>query len=394
MILSHLKLAAKSPAVVRKRIEDTLTLHRSSGLWRVQSTRHSMQQSRVQYEKPLLNFNSNDYLGLSHHPAIADALKEGAVYYGSGAGSANTLSGYTKAHELLIETICEWLQVEDALLFSSGYMANMAVMSTIPYKDDHIYMDRLAHASLLDGIRLSEATLRRYPHQRLDTLANWLENSEGNWVVTESLFGMDGDRTDIAALSTLAQQHEALIYMDEAHALGVYGPQGAGLIGSHLIPLRLGTFSKALGLQGAFVAGDKALIDYCRQFSRPYLFTTALSPAIAHAAKVSIEIVKSHDAQRQHLYEMISYFKQKMKSIGIDTSSDTFIQPIIMNDCDTCNRTAMLLRDKGICVSSIRYPTVPKESPRIRVSLMAQHTKEDIDEFVQALSEVYDVVLG
>lgn len=376
---------------MRKRIAEALISQKNNGLWRVQHTRQGLQQTHVKYNVPLLNFNHNDYLGLSHHPALAQALNEGASIYGSGAGSANTLSGYTQAHEDLIECIKSWLNVDDVLLFSSGYIANLAVLSTLPSISDHIYLDRLSHASLLEGANMSEAKTRRYPHQRMDILSTWLQSHPHSLVVTESLFGMDGDTTDIASVSNIAQDHEALLYIDEAHALGVYGDAGQGLIGAHSVSLRLGTFSKAIGLQGAFVAGDQDLIEYCRQFARPYLFTTALSPAIAHAAKVSIEIIKTYDKERQHLYRMIAYFKQRMKDLGIETVSDTFIQPIMMSSNEQANHITSALREKGMMVSSIRYPTVPKDSPRIRVSLNAQHTQEDINAFVEAFSQVYDV---
>lgn len=378
------KIVLKRPAAVRKRIAEALTAHQDSGLWRVLSARQGLQDSCV-------NFNHNDYLGLAQHPDLAEALKEGAARYGSGAGSANTLSGYTQAHEDLIETLKAWLNVEDVLLFSSGYIANLAVLSTLPSKADHLYMDRLSHASLLDGAGMSEAKTRRYPHQRLDILSTWLAANPKSLVVTESLFGMDGDTTDIAALSTITRDHEALLYIDEAHALGVYGDAGCGLIGSQIVPLRLGTFSKAIGLQGAFVAGDKDLIEYCRQFARPYLFTTALSPAIAHAAKVSIEMIKTYDRERQHLYSMIAYFKKRMHDLGIATGSDTFIQPIMMHSNEQANQMTRALKDKGMMVSSIRYPTVPKDSPRLRVSLNAQHTEAEIDAFIQAFAQVQHV---
>lgn len=369
---------------MRKRIAEALTAHQDSGLWRVHSTRQGLQRSCI-------NFNHNDYLGLSSHPALAEALQEGAARYGSGAGSANTLSGYTQAHEDLIECIKAWLNVEDVLLFSSGYIANLAVLSTLPSKAEHLYMDRLSHASLLDGAGMSEAKTRRYPHQRLDILSAWLSEHQHSLVVSESLFGMDGDRTDIATLSAIAQDNDAMLYIDEAHALGVYGDAGRGLIGDERVPLRLGTLSKAIGLQGAFVAGDKDLIEYCRQFARPYLFTTALSPAIAHAAKISIEMIKTYDKERQHLYHIIAYFKQRMKDLGIETGSDTFIQPIMMSSNKQANDIASALREKGMLVSSIRYPTVPKDSPRLRVSLNAQHTEAEIDAFTQAFSQVYHV---
>lgn len=387
------KLPVKQdPPAVRERIANALDAHQSAGLWRVQQARASLHQPHIVYDKqPLLNFNSNDYLGMSTHPVLAEALMEGALRFGAGASSANTLSGYTTAHESLIETIKDWLGVEDVLLFSSGYIANLAVLSTLPDIDEHIYLDRYSHASLLDGACMSKATFRRYPHQRLDILKTWLKGS-GNWIVTESLFGMNGDKTEINTLLELSENQQAMLYIDEAHALGVYGEQGCGLIGSMDIPLRLGTFSKALGLQGAFVAGDQDLIAYCRQFARPYLFTTALSPAIAYAAQRSIEIVRKADQQRSHVQALIAYFKQHMTRLGIETGSDTLIQPIYLKDCELSNRMAAFLREKGICVSSIRYPTVPKDKPRIRVSLTAQHRVEDIDTFASALQEAYDVL--
>lgn len=358
-----------------------LTLHQTSGLWREHRIRPGPQ--------PMTSFNSNDYLGLSRHPKVIQAFQEAAHLYGVGSGSANTLSGYTKAHDELRQTLREWLGVEEVLLFSSGYQANLAVLTTLVSKKDHVYADKLNHASLNDGMRFSGAKFTRYPHLSLPADLSCAQN----WIITESVFSMDGDQADLRSLAEYADR--AVIVVDEAHSLGLYGPAGAGLIAEHTltgkIPLMTGMFGKSLGTQGGFVAGDKVLMDALMQFSRPYLFTTAMAPAIASATTAAIKLVQEADNARAQIRHLINDFRTKAQALGLTLAdSHSPIQPIIFDDISLVNHLSHRLNQAGICVSSIRYPTVAMDKPRLRLSLTSNHTPDHISHFFQTLQEVMD----
>jgi 8-amino-7-oxononanoate synthase len=370
--------------------KNKLAEQKSAGLWRVHQTRRGPQAAQT--------FNCNDYLGLSNHPQVIQAFKNAADIYGVGSGSANTLSGYTKAHDELRQTLREWLGRDDVLLFSSGYQANLAVLTTLISKNDHVFADKLNHASLNDGMRFSGARFSRYSHlEKNPPLPPFKKGGDyfgNNWLITESIFSMDGDQADLKQLATLSDQ--ATLIVDEAHSLGLYGPQGAGLIPENKltqlqVPIMTGMFGKALGTQGAFVAGDQVYIDALMQFARPYLFTTAMAPAIAAATTAAIKLVQEADEAREHIRFLIKDFRKKAQQLGLNlANSSSPIQPVLFDDIDTVNRLSARLTEAGICVSSIRYPTVPMNSPRLRLSLTANHTPEMISHFFETLNEAMD----
>lgn len=376
-----------------KQWRNKLEQQQSNGLWRTHQVRQGPQPAKM-------NFNSNDYFGLSNHPDVISAFKKAADQYGVGAGSANTLSGYTQAHDDLRQSLRDWLGRDDVLLFSSGYQANMALLSTLVAKTDHVYADKLNHASLIDGMLFSGATFTRYPHLNLEALQRSLSKhtNETNqkWVVTESVFSMEGDAIDCLALSQLCQKNHATLIIDEAHSLGLYGPQGAGWAAAHGVtqeqaPLIIGTFGKSIGTQGAFIAGDKLYIDTLMQFARPYLFTTAMAPALAAASNAAIALLRKADAQRQHIDSLVHYFREQAQALNF-TIGDSLspIQPLYFKEIEQVNRLSAALNKKDIAVSSIRYPTVALDAPRLRMTLTAQHNINMIDEFFRHLKEALD----
>lgn len=371
-----------------KTLKDKLSQHQESGLWRTHRVRSGPQ--------PLHTFNSNDYLGLSNHPAVIKAFKDAADQYGVGSGSANTLSGYTKAHDELRQTLREWLGRDDVLLFSSGYQANLAVLTTLISAQDHIFADKLNHASLNDGMRFSGAKFTRYKHLDLESLQGYCDRSEAiqKWIVTESIFSMDGDQINLPELAKLS--NAATLIIDEAHSIGLYGPEGAGLIAEHQltqqqVPIMMGTFGKSIGTQGAFVAGDQTYIDALMQFARPYLFTTAMAPALAAASNAAIKLVRKADEARAHIRLLIQDFRSKASQLHLNLANSTSaIQPIMFDDINVVNRLSERLHERGMPVSSIRYPTVAIDAPRLRISLTENHTPEIITEFFDILQEALD----
>lgn len=373
---------------VRDLWKDKLTQQKNTGLWRKHCIRSGPQSVPM-------NFNSNDYLGFSNHPEVVAAFKQAVDQYGVGSGSANTLSGYTQAHESLRHVLREWLGRDDVLLFSSGYQANLALLTTLISPGDHIFADKLNHASLIDGMRFSGAKFNRYPHLNLDKLTSLLLKNQAKqkWVVTESVFSMDGDAIDLPRLSTVCQGNQAALVIDEAHSLGLYGLEGAGFIAAHgltqeQVPLMVGTFGKSVGTQGAFIAGDQVYIDALMQFARPYLFTTAMAPAIAAASTTAIHLIRQADAERSHLHSLIQDFRSQAKRLNLRlTDSDSAIQPLIFDCIDTVNRLSERLNQRGVSISSIRYPTVAIDAPRLRVTLNAGHTSVMIKEFFAILEE-------
>lgn len=364
---------------MRKLLADKLKQHFDAGLWREHKPR----------TPNLINFNSNDYLGLATDATILESFNKHAREYGLGSGSANTLSGYTQAHENLKQALCEWLGRDDALLFSSGYQANLTALTTLIEKDQMVFADKLNHASLVDGMRFSGANFQRYAHlnyQQLDKKLSACEHAQ-KWVITESLYSMDGDEADLNNIASIAQNHEALLYVDEAHSLGLSNQYG---IEQAKAPLMMATFGKSLGGQGAFIAGDKTFIDAIMQFGRSYLFTTALSPAMAGAMIQAIECVKQADDKRTHLNALIRYFRERAQDMNLQLGqSSSPIQPILFKDIDLVNHLSEGLFQNGILVASIRYPTVAMDAPRLRITLTANHSLNDIDKLFDVLKGLH-----
>jgi 8-amino-7-oxononanoate synthase len=343
--------------------------------------------------RSLVNFCSNDYLGLAGHPAIAAALKSGADTYGTGSGASHLISGHSAAHQQLEEQLAEFTGRPRALLFSTGYMANMGVINALVGRHDLVLQDQLNHASLLDGGWLSRADSKRYKHNNLEHLQQQLEQSGAHrkLIVTDGVFSMDGDLAPLPEISTIAAKHNGWLMVDDAHGVGVLGATGGGLVEAQnlsidQVPILMGTLGKSFGTFGAFVAGSEALIETLIQFARTYIYTTALPPAIACATSASLQVIRKEQWRRDHLQRLIARFRRGAQQIGLQLmASDTPIQPILVNDDQLVVAINQQLRESGFMVGAIRPPTVPKGTGRLRITLSASHTEQQVDQLLDAL---------
>jgi len=345
--------------------------------------------------RSMLAFCSNDYLGLAGDERLASAVAEGASRWGAGSGASHLVSGHYGVHERLEEALAAWCGCERSLSFSTGYMANLAAVSALAGRGDVIFADRLNHASLVDGALLSGATLKRYAHRDMVALATALEASSARHklIVSDTVFSMDGDLAPVGTLLALAERHDALLLLDDAHGLGVLGPQGAGTLAhcglsSERIVL-VGTLGKAAGLAGAFVAGSATVIEWLLQRARSYIFTTAAPPALAHALLAAIDLVRAADPQRAQLAALVDRLRCGLRESPWSLAdSSTPIQPVITGSNESALALAAGLAERGLWVPAIRPPTVPRGSARLRVSLSAAHTGADVDCLLSALAEL------
>lgn len=351
----------------------------------------------------LLNFNSNDYLGLANHPEVILAAHEAAVKFGFGATGSPLLSGYTSVHQELEFALAEFLGYPRCLLFSSGYLANLGIAGALLNRHDLFIQDKLNHASLLDAAQLAGAQLKRYPHLAHEKVEKhgqkFYEEHPKNTILwaTEGVFSMDGYSPDLFALSLSADLFNALLWVDDAHGIGVLGETGRGTLQQQglqkdQIPLLSGTFGKAFGTAGAFVVGDAALIETILQKARSYQFSTALPTPVAAATLKALQIIQAEPWRREKLLELIERFQQQCQQYGIAKhlgNSDTPIQPYIVNSKSIALETAEYLRSRGIFAAAIRPPTVPQNQSRLRFTLHHALEIEDIDLLVQCLIRNY-----
>ena len=339
-----------------------------------------------------LDFAGNDYLGLAHDPRVQAAQAEGARRFGAGAGASHLVSGHLEVHDALEDALAQWTGRQRALLFSTGYMANLGVLQALADSNTAIFQDRLNHASLLDGATLSGARSRRFHHCNSADLERLLARSSAphKLVVSDGVFSMDGDVADIATLAHVSQQHSAWLMVDDAHGLGVLGANGSGCVAgfdSQAVPILVGTLGKALGTAGAFVAGDAVLIEHLTQFARSYIYTTAQPPSIAAATLEALTIVQREPEHRQRLQRHINYFRQQALALGLPLAdSHTPIQPLLLGNEPRTMAWAAKLAQRGIHVGAIRPPTVPNGAARLRITLSARHTPSDIDRLMEGLS--------
>ncbi|MEA3640687.1 MAG: 8-amino-7-oxononanoate synthase [Lamprobacter sp.] len=422
---------------------------RAAGLYRQRRLLAGPQAVRPRIDgREMLAFCSNDYLGLAAHPAVIEAWREGAARDGVGSGASHLITGHHEAHEALETALAAFVGRERALLFSTGYMANLGVIQALCGRSDQIFADRLNHASLLDGARLSQARLRRYLHADVDQLKRMLSKGNGQGddygqdsgggsgngcsgsdrsgdgirsdntshsshasqtrvstdrkqrrlILTDGVFSMDGDLAPIPALASLASHSDAHLMVDDAHGIGVLGAGGRGTL-EHLgldgpeaeaaVPILVGTLGKAIGTFGAFVAGSSDLIDYLIQRARSYIYTTALPPALATATLKALQIAQQEPERRDHLQQLISHFRAGADSLGLALAdSPTPIQPLIAGDVDTALRWSQFLEDNGILVTAIRPPTVPQGSARLRITFSAAHQATDVDRLLETLARL------
>ena len=345
--------------------------------------------------KPVINFCSNDYLGLANHPDVIHAFKSAADKYGVGSGSAHLICGHSNAHHALEEELAAFTGRDRALLFSTGYMANMGVISALVGRGDTVFEDRLNHASLLDGGSLSGARFKRYLHVDTDHLDNLLAKAEGNkLIVTDGVFSMDGDVAPLQALSDLAKQHDAWLMVDDAHGLGVLGDNGGGILeqmglGQDDVQILVGMLGKAFGTFGAFVAGSDELIEALIQKARTYIYTTALPPTIAEATRTSLKIIQTESWRREKLKRLAEHFRVGAGQLGFPLmASSSPIQPLLIGESEQAVAVSQALFNQGFLVSAIRPPTVPVGVARLRVTFSAMHEEQHIDQLLDALSKV------
>ena len=344
----------------------------------------------------VLSFCSNDYLGLANHPAVIAALQRGADDYGVGAGAAHLINGHSRAHHALEEELAEFTGRPRALLFSTGYMANLGVITALLGKADAVFEDRLNHASLIDAGLLCGARLRRYLHADHLSLDGLLaKHPQGRrLIVTDGVFSMDGDLAPLPALAATAAARDAWLMADDAHGLGVLGRQGRGSLDhfgldAREAPVLMGTLGKAFGTSGAFVAGSEALIETLIQQARTYVYTTALPPALAEATRASLRLLQNGDDRRERLAMLIQRFRNGAAQLGLQLmASQTPIQPIVAGEAARAVTISEALLQRGILVTAIRPPTVPAGSARLRVTLSAAHSEAQVDRLLDALGEV------
>jgi 8-amino-7-oxononanoate synthase len=342
----------------------------------------------------MLAFCSNDYLGLANHPAVIAALHEGAGRYGVGSGAAHLVSGHSEAHERLEDELAAFVGRPRALLFSTGYMANVGVIAALAGRGEQILADRLSHASLIDGARLSDARLRRYRHRDIAHLDSLCATGGTALIVTDGVFSMDGDLAPLPALARSARHAGARLMLDDAHGLGVIGEGGRGTL-AHFgldatdVPILIGTLGKAFGTFGAFVAGSDALIELLIQRARSYIYTTALPPAVAHATSAALALAIDEQWRRDHLQAMVQRFRTGAGQLGLALAdSRTPIQPLLAGTARLALDWSQFLEDNGILVTAIRPPTVPRGSARLRITLSAAHRAEDIDRLLDVLARL------
>lgn len=379
-------------------ISKQLAERRAAGLYRARRTVDSPQGREIVVDgKRLLNFCSNDYLGLAADERVTHALAAAAVEWGAGSGASHLVCGHTRVHEELEEALADFTGRPRCLLFSSGYAANLGAINGLLDSGDRVFEDRLNHASLLDGGRLSGARFRRYQHRDAGDLASKLgkqtDTGGRTLIVTDGTFSMDGDTCNLDELVPLAQEHDAWLMVDEAHSLGVTGRAGCGLVdparyGTADVQVLIGTLGKAFGTQGGFVAGDEQLIETLIQSARTYIYTTALPAAVAAATLVSLRIAKEEDWRRARLRELITKFRAGATDLGLQLmESMTPIQPVIVGDPDQAVRLSRILEEAGLLITAIRPPTVPTGTARLRVTLTAGHTDNDIEQLLGALAQ-------
>ena len=351
--------------------------------------------------QPLLAFCNNDYLGLANHPDVIAALQKGAERWGVGGGASHLVIGHSGPHHALEEALAEFTGRPRALLFSTGYMANLAAVTALVGRGDTVLEDRLNHASLLDAGLLSGARFSRYLHNDAASLASRLDKAEGNTlVVTDGVFSMDGNVADLPALVEVTRNRGAWLMVDDAHGFGPLGRQGGGVaeyfgLGMDEVPVLVGTLGKAFGTAGAFVAGSDELIETLIQFARPYIYTTSQPPAVACATLKALELLQAESWRREHLNALIQRFRSGAQVIGLSLmDSFTPIQPILVGSSEQALAFSAALKRHGILVTGILPPTVPNNSARLRVTLSAAHSEQHVDRLLAALAEAWSELKG
>ncbi len=384
-----------------KYISDELNVIKESGLYRELNVVGNAQGVYLEVEgKKCLSFCSNNYLGLANNPLVVRAVKDAVEEYGWGAGASRLVSGNMTLHEALESEISLFKEKESAIVFPTGYMANIGAISTLVSKGDLVICDKLNHASIIDGCRLSGADFRVYAHCDMSKLENILKKSSNyprKLIVTDSVFSMDGDLAPLPDIVSIASKYRAIVMVDEAHGTGVFGKEGRGVIEyfnlNKEVDVVMGTFSKAIGSLGGYVCGDEDLINFLRNKARSFIYTTALPPAVCAASIAGLKLIQKAPSLRKTLWDNICYLKDKLTLLNFNIiKSESPIIPILIGDADKAVSVSKILFDKGILIPAIRPPTVQANSSRLRMTVMSTHTKENLNRLLDVLSSVKHMV--
>jgi len=378
-------------------IAEFLKTREKEGLMRTLKAVVPLGRGRIRFkEKEYIDFSSNDYLGLSRHPKLITAAKKAIDEFGTGAGASRLMSGGLELHQKLEQKISAFKNKEAALFFNSGYQANVGILGALCAKGDAVFVDRLAHASILDGIVLSGARFFRFQHNDCAHSESLLGKERANFkkafIVTETVFSMDGDKAPLKDLVSLKEKYDCLMFVDEAHATGIFGKNGSGVSEeaglTEKIDLIMGTFSKALGSFGAYLATSKEIKEYLVNTCRSFIYSTALAPAVVAANLASIDVIKSEPRPRIKLLEMAQYFRQALQARGITVKGESQIVPIVVGENSRAVKLAQGLFDKGYWVIPVRPPTVPEHEARLRFSLTVHHDKKILEALINELASL------
>ncbi|MGE5553509.1 MAG: glycine C-acetyltransferase [Betaproteobacteria bacterium] len=380
-------------------LAEELAQLKEQGVFRLPRVLEGEQRARAVFDgREVVNLSSNNYLGLATHPKLREAAIKAIEQYGAGSGAVRTIAGTMALHRELEERLARFKKTEAALVFQSGFTANAGTVSAILGKEDLIVSDQLNHASIIDGARLSKATIRVYPHSDMAGLSQALEEAQGKGfrrtlVITDGVFSMDGDVAPLPEVVQIAREFGAITMVDDAHASGVLGRNGRGTVdhfGLHgQVDIQVGTLSKAVGVLGGYVAGSRTLIEYLLQRGRPILFSTSHPPAVTAACIAAIDLLEQDTSLLDRLWENTRFFKQGLQNLGFDTgASETPITPVIVGDGALAMKLSDRLFAEGVFAQGIAYPTVPKDKARVRTIVTAGHTKEDLQFALDVFAKV------
>ncbi len=377
-------------------IDSELRFQNETGLLRSLFPLEGSQRGVIETEgKPLVDFSSNDYLGLADHPALIEGAKKAMEKWGAGARASRLMSGDLEIHHRLESAIAALKGKEAGLLFGSGYLANTGIIPALCGRNDVIYSDRLNHASIVDGVLLSRAQFYRFRHNDLNHLEDLLKSHRSKYrkamIVVESVYSMDGDQAPVSGLLELREHYGAMLMIDEAHATGVFGAKGEGNIsqtGAESVDVIMGTFGKALGSYGAFIAVSNRMKRFLLNRARTFIFSTALPPAVIGANLAAVKLLEEEPERRTRVCELASELRRVLKEdLGLNTPSESQIVPVMVGDSQSALSLAESLRDEGFFVKAIRPPTVPEGTARIRLSVTANHSLKDVRQLLEALSD-------
>ena len=368
-----------------------------NGLYRRLRMITSSQEAIVEIAgKKYLSFCSNNYLGLANHPRVVEASIDATRKYGCGAGASRLVSGTMQLHSELEDRLAQFEEKSSAILFTTGYCANVGSITSLVNEEDTIILDKLNHASIVDAARLSRAKLQVYPHKEMDRLETILKRSQKyrrRLIVTDGIFSMDGDMAPLPDIVNLARKYEAYTMVDEAHATGIIGQKGRGTA-EHFnvedkVDVIMGTLSKALGSLGGFVVGESALIEFLKNKARSFIYTTALPPGVCMASIAALEIVQTDVSYRKKYLDKVAYLKKELQKLQFDLmGTESHIIPVLIQDPFKTMEISKYLYEKGVLIPAIRIPTVPKGTNRLRISLMATHTREEIAKLLNVMGDV------